>query len=65
MSKSLDELSPKKLQELEVLTEQLLSTMKRTPLQHEPIFEELTRLEAQLSRIRRARFDDANPTFKS
>lgn len=58
-----DELTHKKLQELEMLTAQLRAAMKRTSLQESPIYEELTQLEAELSRIRRARFDEENPTF--
>ena len=63
MMESLQELTPKKLQELELLTSQLLTAMKRTGLEKESIFADLSHLEAELSRIRRARFDAENPTF--
>lgn len=60
---SLKELTPKKLQELELLAGQLLNAMKKTGLEKESVFADLTHLEAELSRIRRARFDADNPTF--
>ncbi len=63
MTETLDDLSMKKLQELEVLTTQLLAAMRRTPLQNQVVYEELVRLEKQLSTIRLTRFDAANPTF--
>ncbi|MBK8033489.1 MAG: hypothetical protein J0M07_23180 [Anaerolineae bacterium] len=60
---SLNELPPKKLQELELLTSQLLNAMKRTGLERETVYADLTQLHSELGRIRRERFDSDNPNF--
>lgn len=65
MYPALDDLPQKKLQELELLTRQLMEAMRRTKLQSEPVFEELKQLEVQLTKLRQANFDAAHPTFTS
>ncbi|MBK8024715.1 MAG: hypothetical protein IPK19_25650 [Chloroflexi bacterium] len=63
MQNSLEQIPSKKLQELETLTRALVNSMRRTSLQNEPIYAQLSELERQLILIRQAQFDEANPTF--
>lgn len=63
MSKPIEEISTKQIIEMESLTTQLREAMKKTDLRNEKVFEELTRLEEQLVKIRCSRFDQENPRF--
>lgn len=60
---NLEPVSPKHLNELELMVRELLTTMRKANLQNEPIAKSLYEFEVEISRVRRARFDAANPEY--
>lgn len=62
---NLDTLSTKQLNELERLTRELLVAMRKSKLQEEPIVASLQEMESEIGKIRRTRFDAANPEYHS
>lgn len=61
---NLDMLSDKHLQTIERLTQELLTVLRQAKLKDEPVVEELRQLEQEASRVRRERFDVANPEYR-
>lgn len=61
---NLDMLSNKHLRSVEQLTLELLTVLRQAKLKDEPIIEALRQLEQEASRVRRERFDVANPEFR-
>ncbi|MBI5670225.1 MAG: hypothetical protein HZC41_19705 [Chloroflexi bacterium] len=61
---NLDSLSDKHLRALEQLSQELLAVLRQAKLRDEPVVEALRQLEQEASRVRRERFDVANPEFR-
>jgi hypothetical protein len=61
---NLENISPKQLSELESLLKELLAVMRKAKLQNEPLAEAARSLESELGRVRRERFDAANPEYR-
>lgn len=57
-------LSDKHLRSIEQLSQELLAVLRQAKLKDEPVVEALRQLEQEASRIRRERFDVANPEFR-
>ncbi len=59
----LNAVSPKHLNELEVMLRELLALMRKANLHDEPIAKSLQEFEHEVGQLRRARFDAANPEY--
>ena len=59
----LDTLSDKHLQDMERLARELLSLMRHAKLKDTPLAEALYQLEVEAAKVRRERFDAANPEY--
>lgn len=60
----LDQISQKRINELEQMTTQLVRTMKATKLNSLPLFGALQEFEQALENERRARYDDSHPAYR-
>ena len=61
---SLEQVSPKHLNDLERCVQDLLATMRKAKLRDEPLQESLRLLEQKLGEARRERFDKANQEYQ-
>jgi hypothetical protein len=61
---NLDTVSDKHLQAIERLTQELLTVLRQAKMKDEPVVEELRQLEVEAGRVRRERFDVANPEYR-
>lgn len=61
---NLNQLSDKQLQSVEQAALGLLAALRQAKLKDEPIVESLRQLEQEAGRVRRERFDVANPEFR-
>jgi hypothetical protein len=59
----LETISSKQLNEMERLSRELVTLMRKTKLQDEPLAAALHQLEVEIGKIRRIRFDEANPEY--
>jgi hypothetical protein len=59
----LDSVSDKHLQEMERLARELLNIMRHAKLKDTVLVEALQTLELEAARVRRERFDSANPEY--
>ena len=59
----LENLSDKHLQELERLSRELLTIMRKTTLKDDPLVEQLYQLERKAGDMRRERYDSSNPEY--
>ncbi len=60
---NLKSVSSKNLNEIERLVRELQLVMRKASLQGEPIAKSLYEFEMELAKVRRERFDDANPEY--
>lgn len=60
---NLEEVSTKHLNELEHLARELQLVMRKASLQNEPLAKSLHELELEIGKLRRARYDAANPEY--
>lgn len=61
----LESLSTKHLNELERLVRETLNVMRQAKLYDDPLAKSLYQLEQDLGKVRRERFDQANPEYHS
>lgn len=61
----LETISAKLLNELEQHIREVLVTLRKAKLQHEPIALSLYELEQEIGRVRRERFDARNTEYKA
>lgn len=61
---NLDTLSNKQLQSIEQAALELLTLLRQAKVKDAPILEALRQLEQETGRVRRERFDVANPEFR-
>ena len=61
---SLEQVSPKHLNDLERCIQDLLATMRKAKLRDTTLQESLSLLEQKLGEARRARFDESNPEYR-
>lgn len=61
---NLDTLSNKQLQSIEQAALELLTLLRQAKVKDDPILEALRQLEQETGRVRRERFDVANPEFR-
>ena len=60
---NLESVSPKQLNELEHMIRELLVVMRKANLHNEPIAKALHEFEAEVGKVRRDRYDAANPEY--
>ena len=60
---NLETVSTKHLNELEQQTHELLIVLRKANLQTEDVYHALQQFELEVGRVRRARFDAANPEY--
>jgi hypothetical protein len=60
---NLEPVSQKHLNELEVMIRELLLVMRKANLHNEPIAKSLAEFEVEIGKVRRDRFDAANPEY--
>ncbi len=63
MNEEMETLSDKHLQDLERLAQELLAVMRHAKLKDKTLTEALDALQSQAGKIRRERFDSANPEY--
>jgi len=61
---NLENVSPKHLNDLELMIRDLLALMRKANLHNEPIAASLYQLELEVGQVRRDRFDTANPEYR-
>lgn len=61
---NLENVSPKHLNDLELMIRDLLAVMRKANLHNEPIAASLYQLELEVGQVRRDRFDTANPEYR-
>jgi ABC-type phosphate transport system auxiliary subunit len=62
---NLEDISQKHRNDLEQQVDQLMVTLRRTKLENDPLVEALQKLDVELQRLRRERFDMSNSEFSS
>jgi hypothetical protein len=62
---NLESVSQKNLNELERLAREMQLLLRKSKLNNEPLAKLLSEFEAELSQLRRERFDAANPKYHS
>lgn len=60
---SFESVSPKHLNEIEQLTRELLTVLRKASLQNAPVVAALQQFENEVAQERRQRFDAVNPEY--